>query len=220
MALINCPECGKEVSSRALTCPVCGCPISSAEEQKPAIDVEKYLSLALDAIKSQNPDLVEKYCEQILQYDPNNAKAWEYEARGLLFNSSLKNNKVPQAINAAANAVNNTSENKTELAESLYDSIYAHITGLLANALSMPALAGNAWLTYTTLCFSFYRDLIVTIPELSKDKLERELKQFADMDEQSRKSIMPKKRYIYAAHAGKPTWAEQFRKELISQGKL
>jgi hypothetical protein len=29
MALINCPECGKEISDKALSCPQCGCPISS-----------------------------------------------------------------------------------------------------------------------------------------------------------------------------------------------
>lgn len=28
MALIKCPECGKQVSSSALTCPACGYPIS------------------------------------------------------------------------------------------------------------------------------------------------------------------------------------------------
>lgn len=27
MALINCPECGKEISSKAKSCPNCGCPI-------------------------------------------------------------------------------------------------------------------------------------------------------------------------------------------------
>ena len=29
MALINCPECGKEISDKAVACPNCGCPISS-----------------------------------------------------------------------------------------------------------------------------------------------------------------------------------------------
>lgn len=28
MALIKCPECGKEISDQAITCPNCGCPIS------------------------------------------------------------------------------------------------------------------------------------------------------------------------------------------------
>lgn len=27
MALINCPECGKEISDKANTCPNCGCPL-------------------------------------------------------------------------------------------------------------------------------------------------------------------------------------------------
>lgn len=29
MALINCPECGKQISSQAASCPNCGCPITS-----------------------------------------------------------------------------------------------------------------------------------------------------------------------------------------------
>lgn len=29
MAIINCPECGKEVSSKAISCPNCGCPIEN-----------------------------------------------------------------------------------------------------------------------------------------------------------------------------------------------
>ena len=29
MAMIKCPECGKEISSRANACPNCGCPIGS-----------------------------------------------------------------------------------------------------------------------------------------------------------------------------------------------
>lgn len=28
MALINCPECGKEISDKAASCPNCGCPLS------------------------------------------------------------------------------------------------------------------------------------------------------------------------------------------------
>lgn len=30
MALIKCPECGKEISDKAKSCPGCGCPISSS----------------------------------------------------------------------------------------------------------------------------------------------------------------------------------------------
>ena len=29
MALINCPECKKEISDKAQSCPYCGCPVSA-----------------------------------------------------------------------------------------------------------------------------------------------------------------------------------------------
>ncbi len=35
MALIKCPECGKQVSDKASSCPQCGCPISSSVASKP-----------------------------------------------------------------------------------------------------------------------------------------------------------------------------------------
>ena len=31
MALINCPECGKEISDKAVSCPNCGCPITELQ---------------------------------------------------------------------------------------------------------------------------------------------------------------------------------------------
>jgi uncharacterized membrane protein YvbJ len=36
MALINCGECGKEVSDKAANCPNCGAPIASAKETRAA----------------------------------------------------------------------------------------------------------------------------------------------------------------------------------------
>jgi RNA polymerase subunit RPABC4/transcription elongation factor Spt4 len=42
MALIACPECHKQVSTRAASCPNCGCPISRNElEVAPAIVIER-----------------------------------------------------------------------------------------------------------------------------------------------------------------------------------
>lgn len=37
MALINCPECSKQVSDRASSCPVCGHPINADIPEKGAI---------------------------------------------------------------------------------------------------------------------------------------------------------------------------------------
>lgn len=35
MALINCPECGKEISDRAKSCPNCGCPVQKIIPNEP-----------------------------------------------------------------------------------------------------------------------------------------------------------------------------------------
>ncbi len=37
MALIKCPECGKEISDKATACPNCGCPIQSTEDPTPVV---------------------------------------------------------------------------------------------------------------------------------------------------------------------------------------
>ncbi len=36
MAMIKCPECGKEISDKATTCPNCGAPINTAAQEAPA----------------------------------------------------------------------------------------------------------------------------------------------------------------------------------------
>ena len=53
MALIICPECGKEVSDQASVCPNCGYPINNIEELKP--DVENNIIV----FKSKRYDLTE-----------------------------------------------------------------------------------------------------------------------------------------------------------------
>lgn len=46
MALINCPECNKEISDQAKTCPNCGCPIKKPKKPKKPIN-KKILILVL-----------------------------------------------------------------------------------------------------------------------------------------------------------------------------
>lgn len=45
MALIKCPECGKEVSDRAKSCPGCGCPIDKFQNENefPTYTIIAYL---------------------------------------------------------------------------------------------------------------------------------------------------------------------------------
>lgn len=44
MALINCHECGKEVSDKAVACPHCGCPIEEANSKDMKYEKTKLLS--------------------------------------------------------------------------------------------------------------------------------------------------------------------------------
>jgi len=164
MAMINCPECGKEISDKAAACPNCGCPIngSAATNTDRSEEAAKFIDLAVKAIQGQNSEQVEKYCQSALEIDPKNYRAWELEARGLLFQSTLKSNKIMQAIGAAANAVNYAPDNKEELAESLYTSIYENITGLLNIALvQMPLMYAP---NFVAQCMNYYGELLAGIP--------------------------------------------------------
>ncbi len=222
MALILCPDCGKQISAHAPACPNCGCPISATPIAAPQIDrsadIEKYLDLAVKAIQGQSPDQVKKYCSAVLEIDPKNSRAWELEARGILFRSTLCDNNVMQAIGAAANAVNYAADGKEELAESLYNTIYENITGLINIAIvKMPLTYATP---YVKQCMIYYGELLAGIPCLSKTKIEAELKKFAAMDAESKSGFMPKKRLIYAARTPGASWDEQFRTLLKQKGIL
>lgn len=47
MALIACPECGKEISDKAKACPNCGCPISDLQTDEEVEKVEPFPNLPL-----------------------------------------------------------------------------------------------------------------------------------------------------------------------------
>jgi uncharacterized membrane protein YdbT with pleckstrin-like domain len=51
MALISCPECGKQVSTEAKVCPACGYPL--AERNRPAAPAPAARAVALNAVESQ-----------------------------------------------------------------------------------------------------------------------------------------------------------------------
>lgn len=42
MALINCPECGKEISDKAASCPNCGCPVQNEIQEEHNESGKKY----------------------------------------------------------------------------------------------------------------------------------------------------------------------------------
>ena len=47
MALIRCPECGKEISSKADKCPNCGCPVDDIIQKNAIEDQPDTFNLSL-----------------------------------------------------------------------------------------------------------------------------------------------------------------------------
>ena len=54
MALIKCPECGREISDKAESCPGCGCPASEFEPNK-VVDTRSELDKIADEIFWDRP---------------------------------------------------------------------------------------------------------------------------------------------------------------------
>ena len=71
MALITCPECGRQVSDKAAACPQCGYPINAAPVQAvPQKDSSKELMLARRALDEKNFEDAERYFSQAYEIDP------------------------------------------------------------------------------------------------------------------------------------------------------
>ena len=64
MALIKCPDCGKEVSSLAESCPNCSYPLAKMREEKETNIAEK-----VDAERKKKKPLI-KRCYQCVHYGP------------------------------------------------------------------------------------------------------------------------------------------------------
>lgn len=48
MALIKCPECGKEISNRAVSCIYCGFPLSELDSSVSSQDIQTSSETSLD----------------------------------------------------------------------------------------------------------------------------------------------------------------------------
>lgn len=84
MALINCPECGKQISDKAPSCPDCGCPINNAYVPKED-NSTKLANLYERARKSLEVDDLEhaaEYYKQILDVVPSDWEAYFYSYLG------------------------------------------------------------------------------------------------------------------------------------------
>lgn len=111
MALISCPECGRQVSDRAVSCPDCGCPISAAPapvpvQQNNAEELSRLLTLARRAREGSDSKNAKRYYDQILDKDPGN---WEAIFYTVYFEASeCKIMNISGAANSVANCIYST----------------------------------------------------------------------------------------------------------------
>jgi uncharacterized membrane protein YvbJ len=72
MALISCPECGKQISNAANSCPHCGFPIcnqatsNKSEEKTVRPEMESQHSINSKSIENQNSEDISKGCSVLV----------------------------------------------------------------------------------------------------------------------------------------------------------
>lgn len=107
MALIQCPECGKEISDKAPACPNCGNPMPTlaAPTSSQAINLENLLGLARTADLAGNSGEAEKYYTQILELDPTVSEAWVGKGKSAAWQSSIVNMRFGEMLIAFNHAI-------------------------------------------------------------------------------------------------------------------
>lgn len=114
MALINCPECGREISDKAPACPHCGVPLTTAvtAPETPAAPVntdnselERLLTLARQAKASSDNENAARYYEMVFMKDPANWEANFYQVYYKAMECRIMN--ISSAATSVANCVTN-----------------------------------------------------------------------------------------------------------------
>lgn len=57
MALIKCPECGREISDKAISCPGCGCPVEQNDNKMADINIATFATIG-DVIVELNGNVL------------------------------------------------------------------------------------------------------------------------------------------------------------------
>lgn len=128
MALIVCPDCGKEVSSRASVCIHCGCPLNeepleknntaasqtTGKEENRAAVIDNYLAMAKNAYNADNNSEAELYCNKIIEIDITNHEAWMLKGKAAAWQSTLANSRVDEGVTAFINAIKYAPEDEKD----------------------------------------------------------------------------------------------------------
>ena len=90
MALIRCPECGKNVSSSNKNCIHCGYVLDKG--------TNNLFELAKSSLEGKDYAKVVELANRLLEDNPKNYEAWALHAQAIGWNTNLENLKVEQVI--------------------------------------------------------------------------------------------------------------------------
>jgi tetratricopeptide (TPR) repeat protein len=164
MALVICPECGKNISSTSKICVNCGYNLSSET------DLKKYLELAKLSLEGQAHEKVVEYCDKALEIDSKCSEAWFLKAQSVGYGSSLQNMKFDQTILAYEKAIE-YSKSKRKTADELVLPCTLQVVGLVDNAKSVIKLSLGMKGTDEIHLLMSYWITILSHPSVSKEKL-------------------------------------------------
>ncbi len=182
--------------------------------------INNYLEMAKSALDGEDVEGVVSYCDRILEIDRDNYEAWVLKAKVAGWGSSLKNIKVPQALTAAKRAVNLAPDSqKYQVSAEVYYAIKNQIVSLLVIAQKMPIVSGC---NYILKVMQQWQSALVEIPFLSKDLMEKEIRDCQQLCENSKNAFSPSARMIYAASSTNHnvSFDKSFRNALAEKIKL
>ena len=104
MALIKCPECGKEISDKSNACIHCGCPIMSTTQEN-SNEIENYIGIAKTALESQNGQEAYDYANKVLAIDSNNVEAWFIKMKSVEHIAKVGNPKAEEVVSCAKQVI-------------------------------------------------------------------------------------------------------------------
>ena len=183
--------------------------------------INNYLEMAKTALDGEDIEGVVSYCDRILEIDRDNYEAWILKAKAAGWGSTLKDIKVPKALTAAKRAVNLAPDSqKYEVASEVYYAIKAQVVGLLVIAQKMPGTSGCE---YILKVMQQWQSVLVGIPYLSKNLMEKEIKDCQQLCENSKSAFAPSARLIYStyfAYNHNVSFDKTFRDALADKIKL
>lgn len=221
MKQLTCEMCGSTDLMKqdgVFVCQSCGCKYSVEEARKMMVEgtvevtgtvrvdnsaareeqIRNYLEMAKSALDGEDIEGAVSYCDRILEIDRDNYEAWILKAKAAGWGSSLNNIKVPQALTAAKRAVNLAPDSqKYEVSAEVYYAIKAQIVSLLVIAQRMPIGSGGE---YILRVMQQWQSILVGIPFLSKDLMEKEIQDCQQLCENSKNAFAPSARTIYSTY--------------------